>query len=421
MTTTSPTPSAPRSGNASDLPLPLWELVALMVAITGLVALSIDMMLPALDDIAEDLAVEAANGQQNVISSYLLGFSIAQIVYGPLSDRFGRKPVMMGAIGVYLLVTLICALTPSFSLLLVARFAQGAAAAASRVITVAIARDLTSGRRMAQIMSLVMTAFMAVPVLAPAMGQVIMVVADWRWIFGALFVFGIILLGWIQIRLPETLHPEYRVPLRVKTTLATFAEALRNRQLLGYTFAAMAFFGGLYAFLGSSQQVFVETYGMGDNQFPLAFAVIATGMGAVSFINSRLVQRLGQRRLAHTALIVFTTFSLIHTAVLLAGVHSTVAFLVLLAITLAALGLIAANFSSIAMEPMGHIAGTAAAAYGVLSGMGGTVIGWSIGQLYDGTAIPLIAGQALMGAAAIAIVLVTERGQLFGSGDEAHH
>ena len=392
-----------------------------MVAITGLVALSIDMMLPALDDIAEDLAVEAANGQQNVISSYLLGFSIAQIVYGPLSDRFGRKPVMMGAIGVYLLVTLICALTPSFSLLLVARFAQGAAAAASRVITVAIARDLTSGRRMAQIMSLVMTAFMAVPVLAPAMGQVIMVVADWRWIFGALFVFGIILLGWIQIRLPETLHPEYRVPLRVKTTLATFAEALRNRQLLGYTFAAMAFFGGLYAFLGSSQQVFVETYGMGDNQFPLAFAVIATGMGAVSFINSRLVQRLGQRRLAHTALIVFTTFSLIHTAVLLAGVHSTVAFLVLLAITLAALGLIAANFSSIAMEPMGHIAGTAAAAYGVLSGMGGTVIGWSIGQLYDGTAIPLIAGQALMGAAAIAIVLVTERGQLFGSGDEAHH
>lgn len=392
-----------------------------MVAITGLVALSIDMMLPALDDIAEDLAVEAANGQQNVISSYLLGFSIAQIVYGPLSDRFGRKPVMMGAIGVYLLVTLICALTPSFSLLLVARFAQGAAAAASRVITVAIARDLTSGRRMAQIMSLVMTAFMAVPVLAPAMGQVIMVVADWRWIFGALFVFGIILLGWIQIRLPETLHPEYRVPLRVKTTLATFAEALRNRQLLGYTFAAMAFFGGLYAFLGSSQQVFVETYGMGDNQFPLAFAVIATGMGAVSFINSRLVQSLGQRRLAHTALIVFTTFSLIHTGVLLAGVHSTVAFLVLLAITLAALGLIAANFSSIAMEPMGHIAGTAAAAYGVLSGMGGTVIGWSIGQLYDGTAIPLIAGQALMGAAAIAIVLVTERGQLFGSGDEAHH
>ncbi len=392
-----------------------------MVAITGLVALSIDMMLPALDDIAEDLSVQHANSQQNVIASYLLGFAIAQIVYGPLSDRFGRKPVMMGAIAVYLIVTLICALTPSFTLLLLARFAQGAAAAASRVITVAIARDLTSGRRMAEIMSLVMTAFMAVPVLAPAMGQLIMVVADWRWIFGALFVFGVILLAWIQLRLPETLHPEYRVGLRVRTIAATFAEALRNRQLLGYTLAAMAFFGGLYAFLNSSQQVFVETYGLGDNQFPLAFAAIATGMGVMSFINSRLVQRLGQRRLAHTALIIFTSVSLVHTATLLMGVQSTAAFLVLLAVSLAALGLIAANFSSIAMEPMGHIAGTASAAYGVVSGIGGTFFGWAIGQLYDGTAIPLIAGQTLLGAAAIAIILVTEGGRLFGTGDEAHH
>ncbi|WP_300555147.1 multidrug effflux MFS transporter [Maricaulis sp.] len=421
MTPSSPTPIATRSGDNSDLPLPLWELVALMVAITGLVALSIDMMLPALDDIAADLDVARANSQQNVISAYLLGFAVAQIIYGPLSDRFGRKPVMMGAIGVYLIVTLICAMTPSFTLLLTARFAQGAAAAASRVITVAIARDLTSGRRMAEIMSLVMTAFMAVPVLAPAMGQLIMVVADWRWIFGALFLFGIALLAWIHIRLPETLHPEYRVPLKVSTTVATFAEALRNRQLLGYTLAAMAFFGGLYAFLNSSQQVFISTYGLGDNQFPLAFAIIATGMGAMSFINSRLVQRLGQRRLAHTALIVFTAVSLVHTASLLAGVHSAAAFLGLLAIALAALGLIAANFSSIAMEPMGHIAGTASAAYGMISGVGGTFVGWAIGQLYDGTAIPLIAGQALMGAAAIAIVLVTERGRLFGTGDETHH
>lgn len=404
---------------AEELPLPVWELVALFVAMTALVALAIDMMLPALDDIARELSVERANDQQYVITTYLAGFSITQIFYGPLADRFGRKAVMLTAIVLFLLVTVICAFTPSFSLLLLARFLQGGAAAASRVITVAIARDLTSGRRMAEIMSMVMTAFMAVPVLAPSIGQVVLsIFGDWRAIFGFLIIFGIALAAWIQIRLPETLRPEYRTRLSVKVVASAFGEAMSNRVMLGYTLASMSFFGGLYAFLGSSQQIFVEHFGLSDNQFPITFAIIATGMSFTSYANSRLVNRLGQRRLAHGALIGFTGISLLHALILLSGVDNLILFVVLLSIALAFLGLIAANFSSIAMEPMGHIAGTASASYGFVSGIGATMIGMLIGQLYNGTAVPLIAGQAVVGALSLCAVLITERGRLFGVGED---
>ncbi len=405
---------------AEELPLPVWELVALFVAMTALVALAIDMMLPALDDIARELSVERANDQQYVITAYLAGFSALQIFYGPLADRFGRKSVMLTAIALFLLVTIICAFTPSFSLLLLARFLQGGAAAASRVITVAIARDLTSGRRMAEIMSMVMTAFMAVPVLAPSIGQIVLTIfGDWRAIFGFLIVFGVALAAWIQIRLPETLHPEYRTSLDVRVIAASFAEAMSNRIMLGYTIAGLSFFGGLYAFLGSSQQIFVEHFELTDNQFPIAFAVIATGMSFTSYANSRLVNRLGQRRLAHGALIGFTAISALHALVLLAGIDNLIVFIALLSIALAFLGLIAANFSSIAMEPMGHIAGTASAAYGFVSGIGATMVGMLIGQLYNGTAIPLIAGQAILGAFSLVAVFITERGQLFGVGEDS--
>ncbi|MBR9824736.1 MAG: multidrug effflux MFS transporter [Alphaproteobacteria bacterium] len=399
------------------LPLPLWELVALFVAMTSLVALAIDMMLPALDDIASDLGVIRQNDQQYVIATYLAGFGASQIFYGPLADRFGRKPVMLTAIGLFITFTVICALTPSFTLLLVARFFQGAAAAASRVMTVAIARDLTSGRRMAEIMSMVMTAFMAVPVLAPGIGQLVLTVFEWRSIFWLLIVFAIGLAFWIHVRLPETLHPEYRKPLDPKSVASAFREAITHRIMLGYTLAALSFFGGLYAFLGSSQQIFVEHFGLGDGHFPLAFAAIAIGMGLTSFINSRLVNRLGQRRLAHGALLAFTAISIIHTIMLLAGVDNLYIFVFTLAAAMALLGLIAANFSSIAMEPMGHIAGTASAAYGFVSGVGAAIIGAVIGQLYNGTAIPLIAGQASLGLMAVIIVYITERGRLCGVGE----
>ncbi|MFT6663068.1 MAG: DHA1 family bicyclomycin/chloramphenicol resistance-like MFS transporter, partial [Maricaulis maris] len=206
----------PQNATGTSMPISLTELVALLVAMTAVVALAIDMMLPALDDIAGDLGVRSENDQQFVIGVYLTGFGFAQLFYGPLSDRFGRKIVIQFALAFFIVTSLVCTLTPTFDMLLVARFFQGAAAAACRVIATAIARDLTSGRRMAEVMSMVMTAFMAVPVLAPMMGQAILTFAPWRWIFAFLVLFGLGLMVWLQLRLPETLHPQFRVPLRVK-------------------------------------------------------------------------------------------------------------------------------------------------------------------------------------------------------------
>ena len=401
-----------------SFPLSLTEFVALLVAMTSVGALAIDMMLPALDDIALDLGVTEANDQQFVITAYLTGFGAAQLFYGPLSDRFGRKPVIQVALGFFLLTTLICTLSPSYDLLLVARFMQGAAAAACRVIAVAIARDVASGRRMAEVMSMVMPAFMAVPVLAPTLGQIILTFAPWRWIFAFLMLFGAGLMVWLQMRLPETLHPEYRVPLTLRSLIAAFSETARHRLMVGYTLAAMPFFGGLYGFLGTSQQVFVDHFGLSDGHFPLAFAAIAGGIGLTSYANSRLVMRVGQRRLSHSALVAFVLISAVHSVVLMAGIDNLYLFLVLLAAAMAFLGLITANFSALAMEPVGHIAGTASAAYGFLTGVGGALIGSAIGQMYDGTAVPLVVSQAVMSALALAIVFWTERGKLFAVVDD---
>ena len=407
----------PKKATGDTLPMSLTELVALLVAMTAVVALAIDMMLPALDDIASDLGVLAENDQQFVIGVYLIGFGAAQLIYGPLSDRFGRKLVIQGALAFFILTSLICTLTPTFELLLVARFFQGAAAAACRVIVTAIARDLTSGRRMAEVMSMVMTAFMAVPVLAPMLGQAILMIAPWRWIFGFLVVFGAGLMVWLQVRLPETLHPEFRVALRVKPLMAAFKETFRHRLMVGYTLAGAPFFGGLYGFLGSSQQIFVGHFGLSDTAFPFAFAAIAGGIGVSSYVNSKLVMRLGQRRLSHGALIAFTVISAVHAVILASGVDNFVLFLIMLSAAMAFLGLIAANFSALALEPVGHVAGTASAIYGFTTGVIGAAIGAYVGQLYDGTATPLVISQALMAATALLIVIITERGKLFQVGE----
>lgn len=408
---------SPSPANQRPMPVSLWELIGLIVSMMALVALTIDMMLPALGLIASDLGVENANDRQYVISSFLIGFGLAQLVYGPLADAFGRKRVFLGALGLYALATLVCIAAPSFETLLAARFAQGCAAAAARVIAVAIARDLTSGRRMAEVMSMVMTVFMVVPVIAPGLGQLILFVAPWRWIFVFLFVFSLALGAWLTFRLPETLHPEYRLPLRLKPTLKAFWETTQHRLMLGYTLAGGMFFGGLYAFLNSAEQIFAVHFALGG-AFPLAFSAIAGVMAVTSFLNSRLVGRMGQRRLSHGALIAFTVISGLHALILLAGYEEFYLYTALLAAAMMLLGLIAANFSALAMEPVGHIAGTASAAYGFVTGVVGGVIGAVIGQLYNGTGLPLIAGQAVMGAIALAIVFWTERGKLFGTGED---
>jgi len=393
-------------------PIGFKELVAMVAMLMALNALAIDSMLPALPAIGESLGVDDANRRQWVVTAYLLGFGVTQIIYGPLSDRFGRRPVLFTGVGLYVIFSLMAAFAWSFETLLAARVLQGVGAASTRVLAVAIVRDQYEGRRMAQVMSLSFLVFLGVPIIAPSLGALIVLAGPWPWIFALLGLWGAIVLVWAGLRLPETLHPEDRMPINLKRIGAAAWETVTNRLSIGYTLAMTAIVGCLFGFITSAQQVFDEALGNAAI-FPIIFAVVGCGIAAASLLNAALVQRLGQRLLSHTALIGFTAVSTVHLVVAASGHESLITFAVLQTLTMFCFGFIGGNFGSMAMTPLGHIAGTAASVQGVISSVGGALIGFAIGQQFDGTTVPMTAGFTLCGLTAIGIVLWTERGRLF--------
>jgi DHA1 family bicyclomycin/chloramphenicol resistance-like MFS transporter len=408
--TPSPAPAAVPSGPG------FAEFVCLIAFMMALNALAIDAMLPALPMIGEALGVADENSRQWVITAYLLGFGVAQIVYGPLADRYGRKPVLVLGVGLYVLFALLATLAPTFETLLLARIGQGVGAAATRVLAISIVRDRYSGRTMARVMSLSFLVFLGIPILAPSLGQLILFFGPWRWIFGALALAGTGVLIWATLRLPETLKPENRLPIRAGRIAGAFKEALSNRLSLGYTLAMAAISGSLFGFINSSQQIFFDVF-QRPGLFTLVFAGIAGGIAVASLLNSRLVERLGSRRIAHTALIGFIAMGLIHVAVTVSGHETIWTFAVLQGLTMFCFGLIAGNFGAMAMEPMGHIAGTASSAQGFISTICGSLLGFAIGQQFDGSVVPMAVGITGCGLMALAAVLFAERGRLFRS----HH
>ena len=390
------------------------EFVALIAMMMALNALAIDMMLPALPAIGDALGVVTENSRQWVITAYLLGFGVAQLIYGPLADRYGRKPVLMAGLSLYVLFSTLAAFAPSFELLIAARVATGLGAAALRVLAVSIVRDRYSGRTMARVMSLSFLVFLGVPILAPAFGQLILTVAPWPWIFGVLAVAGSAFLVWAALRLPETLHPENRMPIRVGRIASAFREAVTHRQAIGYTLAMTCITGALFGFINSSQQIFFDVF-QEPQLFTAVFAAIAGGIAVASLLNARLVERLGSRLISHAALLGFIAMSALHAAVALAGHETIWTFAVLQALTMFCFGLIAGNFGAMAMEPMGHIAGTASSAQGFISTTAGSTLGFLIGQQFNGSVAPLTLGMTALGLAALVFVLIAEHGRLFRS------
>ncbi len=388
------------------------EFVALIAMMMALNALAIDMMLPALPAIGDALGVVTENSRQWVITAYLLGFGGAQLIYGPLADRYGRKPVLMAGLSLYVLFSTLAAFAPTFELLIAARVATGLGAAALRVLAVSIVRDRYSGRTMARVMSLSFLVFLGVPILAPALGQLILTVAPWPWIFGVLAVAGSAFLVWAALRLPETLHVENRMPIRVGRIASAFREAVTQRQAIGYTLAMTCITGALFGFLNSSQQIFFDVFNE-PGLFTLVFAAIAGGIAVASLLNARLVERLGSRLISHTALLGFIAMSAIHAAVALTGHETIWTFSILQALTMFCFGFIAGNFGAMAMEPMGHIAGTASSAQGFISTTVGASLGFLIGQQFNGSAAPMTVGFVALGVMALVCVLVAERGRLF--------
>jgi DHA1 family bicyclomycin/chloramphenicol resistance-like MFS transporter len=377
------------------------EFVLLAAALMASNALAIDAMLPALPAIGQALGVAQGNERQLVITAFLIGYGAAQIFWGPLADRFGRKTLLVGCLVGYAGFAALAGLAGSMNLLLAARFIQGIASGGIRVLVVAVIRDLYHGSAMARLMSTAMIVFMAVPVLAPSLGQAVLGVGSWRHIFILLSAYGLALALWIGTRLPETLARADRRPLSARHIAGAAAETLGTRVSIGNTLAATLAFGGLFGFIGSIQQIVFDVFHR-PALMGLVFAAIAGPMALSSYANMRLVMRIGPRRLLLAALATFTAIASLHLALALLWGESLWSFIVLQAMTMACFGLVGANASALAMGPLGHIAGTASALQGLITTIGGALIGLLIGQLFNGTTVPLIAGFAFCGMLALA-------------------
>jgi DHA1 family bicyclomycin/chloramphenicol resistance-like MFS transporter len=388
------------------------EFVVVIASIMALNPLAMDMMLPALPDIASAFHIVVANRPQAVLSTFLIGFGVGQFAMGPLSDRFGRRPIMLGGMTLYAIASVLAIAAPSFETVLLARALQGLGTSATRVIATSIVRDCYAGRRMASVMSLAMMVFIAVPVIAPSFGQAVMLLTQWRGIFVVLMLYGVLALIWSALRMPETLPISERKSLAIRDVLGAFRQTVTSRQTLGYALAAGGVMGALFSYVFCSQQVFTGIYGLG-HYFPLAFAGIAIGTAVGGFFNARFVGRVGMRVISHGALLGFVAVAGTMLAAAKFAMLPLPLFLALSALMMFAFGLMIANFTALAMEPQGHIAGTASSLYGSITTLLGIGIGTTIGQDYDGTLLPFATGFFLCTLASLAVVLVVEKGRLF--------
>ncbi|HEX8387830.1 MAG TPA: multidrug effflux MFS transporter [Sphingomonas sp.] len=388
------------------------EFVAFVAAIMAVNALGTDLMLPALSTIGRELRADDANDQQWVVTSYLFGFGLGQLAYGPMADRFGRKPVLLVTLAGFVAASLFAAGSATFAELIGARVLQGLMSASTRVLSVAIIRDSYSGRRMARISSMATMVFFLVPILAPSIGAVLLEFGPWRFVFYALGAFALTVLVWAALRLPETLDPAQRRRISVATLGEAYRLTLGNRYSIGYALAGSMTFGGIIAFVSSAEQVFTDTFGAGE-RFALLFALCAFFMGLASFFNSRLVERLGTRMISQTGLFALIALSLVHIAVVAGGLETLWTYVAFQSLSMTCIGLCGANFGAMAMEPVGHVAGTASSVQGFVTGVGAVAVGSAIGQAYDGTTLPLAVGYLCIGLGGLAIVYVVEGGRLF--------
>jgi len=387
------------------------EMTFMMAMVMALTALAVDSMLPALPAIGEGLGVAVANDRQFVISIYLFGIGAGSLFYGPLSDRFGRKGVLVPALFAYVAFSIGCGLANSFPLLLALRFGHGLVSAALGVIVVAVIRDLFSGDAMAKRLSMIFLVFMIVPAIAPTMGAGITLFASWRAIFIVLAAMGVVMILWLR-RLPETLAPADVRPLDVRTMIAGWATVTRHRRAAGYMIASGMMQGALYGYLNSSEQIIADIF-HARSWFPLVFACVALGIATANFSNAAIVERFGARRVSQTATLAFMATSIAQILVALSGAETLWMFTLLMMVNVGLIGFVGSNFGSIAMEDFGHMAGIASSYQSFAKTLLAAAIGALIGQQYDGTTLPLAYAFLISGVVGLALVLWAERGKLF--------
>jgi DHA1 family bicyclomycin/chloramphenicol resistance-like MFS transporter len=396
------------------LPIGAREFVAMMAATMSLQALAVDAMLPALGMIARDLGVSNPNHRQLVIGVFLVAAGFGSLLPGPMSDRYGRRRVLLVCFTGYIVLSLGCALAPGFNTLIVLRMLVALCSAGLTVLPQAIIRDRHSGDAMARMSSTVSMVFMIAPMVAPSVGQAVLLVAGWRAIFAMLAALGLVIGTWIALRLPETMAVAHRQTIRPALILTNMTKAATYRRSFGYTIGGALSFGAMLGYINSSQQLVAEHFGAGA-MFPLLFGATAIVMAGSSFLNSRIVTWLGARRVSHGALLAYLALSLVQ-LVQARNVHETLGqFMPVIALNVCMLGFIGANFSSIAMQPFAGIAGSASSVQAFLRMLIAASLGIVIGQAYNGTALPLALAFLLSGLGALALVLFSEHGRLFGA------
>ena len=395
-----------------------FELTALLALASALSALGIDLMLPAFDHIRADLGLAAGStAVAGLVTTYFLGLATGQLIYGPLSDRYGRRPALYAGFGIYALGAGAAALAPSLGLLLFARFVWGLGAAGPRVVTQAVIRDTYEGDAMAKAMSLVMALFVLVPIVAPSLGAAVVSVTSWRWLFVGCMAATLAMALWTR-RLPETLHPEHRLELRFGRVASAARMVVSDRQALGYTLAQTALYGAFMSWIGSAESIISDTFDQ-EGRFPIIFGAMGAVIGIAMLTNARIVHRFTARRVVHAVLFVYLGAAATFVAVGAAtdGEPPLAVFLLILVTLVACHALLIPNCTSIAMAPMAAVAGTAASLMGAALIAGGAVLGSFVDGAFDGTIRPLATGFLGYGILGFTIILWAERGRLFQRSD----
>lgn len=380
------------------------EFIFLVALLTALVAMSIDTMLPALGTMASEFGVSDPNKRQYIIGAFFAGMTIGTLISGPISDSTGRKPAIFAGLLIYVAGSVLCLFSTSFEMLLAGRALQGVGAASPRIVSMAMVRDGQGGAAMARIMSFVMSVFMLVPILAPSIGQLVLFVASWRMIFVGFLAMAIIAAIFLQIRQEETLPREKRVAFSAGNLFHSAMEFFRFPSAWGYTVAVGFVFASFISYLGTSQQIFAEQYAQGE-WFAVWFGVFAIAIAFAMIFNGRMVMRHGMRLLSKWAVRGCIVFSAIFLVVALnyAGHPPLWTLGLYLFSTFFCSGILFGNYNAMAMEPVGHIAGMAAAISGTLSTLVALSIGTWFGQQYDGTVMPLVYAFLSMSVAALLV------------------
>lgn len=386
------------------------EFIALMAMLMSMTALTVDAMLPALIQIGQSLNVQDANHNQLIVGMVFLGMALGQMLYGPISDAYGRKPAIFLGGAIFLVGAGLSIFAQDFNTMLLGRILQGMGAASCRVVTLAMIRDCFDGKEMARIMSLIMLMFIMVPAIAPSIGQGILLVSHWRAIFVFLFVFALVALLWLAFRQTETLSPKNKIPLSWQNTFNGIRETLSHPLSRNYMIAAGTMFGAFVGYLSSAQQILQIQYELGS-LFSLYFGMLALAIGFASFINSKLVMHIAIEKLCIMALIAMSFSSIIFFSIQwLSDTAIPLAWLMLyLVIMFFTFGILFSNFNTLAVHPLGHIAGVANSVISTVQTLISILIGGFIGQSYNGSTLPLILGFLLCGSASLILMIYTVR------------